>query len=610
LNNTPQLTPPTAAEIINNVAATREKYKRSPITLSTPKYEPLSHQNDCFNKLKNNNRIGLIADRGVGKTRMTIDILQYNYLLDQISKVVLIGPIEVVPQWFNEQLPDHCLVPFDTFMYEGNSSLKYARELDNFCFQAKRRDKLYFFGVNTQAFTGKKLRDQILQFVGRDKENVAVVIDEASRVKNPTTITSKKIKAFSSLLVNPLKIFITGTPAAKGLGDMYNLYDWLDPTILDMNHFMFKKRYCISVSRKILVPVKRGGRTIEVQKTINPMLSKKDFSLIKRTLSNNNIDSETPDNVIAPSLVDYICNRFGISEVDFWLLKGSKEFTNHKHVDELMQKIEPYTFMVHKSQVFDLPPKVKRVIKLKLNPEQEKLIKQLQKYYTAMYGEGEEFKQLNLEIKAMLGLRVRQICGGFFAYKEDGAKDYSITPIKGRNNKLDYIKNAIPEIGNKQFLIWGVFTNELTMLHKELSKEYDLGLLMGGVSKEDRRNYVEAFKRGDLEGLIANPVVGGYGLNLQAGQVQFWYSRDFRTEARIQAEDRSHRYGINASPIYEDLVTNSKHETQVLDVVSAEMEINETVLLGGGSSANVTTGGDVEAEYLEQMTDKDLFGII
>ena len=74
--------------------------------------------------------------------------------------------------------------------------------------------------------------------------------------------------------------------------------------------------------------------------------------------------------------------------------------------------------------------------------------------------------------------------------------------------------------------------------------------------------------------MISNPTVGGYGLNLQNASVQYWYSRNYRTEARLQAEDRSHRIGIVKSPVYKDLMYNSVFEHKVLASLMEGKDIN------------------------------------
>ena len=137
-------------------------------------------------------------------------------------------------------------------------------------------------------------------------------------------------------------------------------------------------------------------------------------------------------------------------------------------------------------------------------------------------------------------------------------------PIKGKNSKLQFIKDDLQEIGDQQFMIWAVFSPEIQLIKNTLKSDYAVGVLDGSVSKDDRKEVVNDFKQGLIQGLISHPEVGGYGLNLQGAGIQYWYSRNYRTEARLQGEDRSHRIGISESPIYKDLVYNVRWEHEVL----------------------------------------------
>jgi len=169
---------------------------------------------------------------------------------------------------------------------------------------------------------------------------------------------------------------------------------------------------------------------------------------------------------------------------------------------------------------------------------------------------------------------VLQICGGFFSHHTDIEGKFEAEPIKGKNAKLEFIKEDLQEIGEQQFMVWAVFSPELQLLYNTLNKDYAVGILDGSVDKKDRQDVVKAFKAGELQGLISHPEVGGYGLNLQGAGVQYWYSRNYRTEARLQAEDRSHRIGTTVSPIYKDLVYNVNFEQRVLQSLKEGLDLN------------------------------------
>lgn len=255
---------------------------------------------------------------------------------------------------------------------------------------------------------------------------------------------------------------------------------------------------------------------------------------------------------------------------DYEMIAHSDAYVRFKHVDKLQEKIAPDTFSVSKKDCLELPDKVYQVVDLKMNDEQKKQIKQLAKYSATVYA-GET---LTISTKALLGLRVLQICGGNLAVhtEEDGV--YDTVPIKGTNAKLNYILSDLEEAGGQQCIVWAVFKAEIEMLHFELGKKYMVGAMHGDTPEAKRIENIERFKAGELQVLVSHPQVGGYGLNLQNAELQYWYSRDFRTEARLQAEDRSHRIGTVRSPVYKDLVYNSVFEKRVMNALKEEADMN------------------------------------
>ena len=55
-----------------------------------------------------------------------------------------------------------------------------------------------------------------------------VILDEAQAIKNPTTHQSKAVKKLSA----QARIALTGTPVENRLGDLWSLFDFLNPGLL------------------------------------------------------------------------------------------------------------------------------------------------------------------------------------------------------------------------------------------------------------------------------------------------------------------------------------------------------------------------------------------
>ena len=89
---------------------------------------------------------------------------------------------------------------------------------------------------------------------------------------------------------------------------------------------------------------------------------------------------------------------------------------------------------------------------------------------------------------------------------------FEVTPIKGKNKKLEYIKQDLQEIGDQQFLVWAVFTPEIKLIEETLKKDFAIGVLSGATDKDKRIEIVNDFNTGVyLQLLFFQKKFGGKG---------------------------------------------------------------------------------------------------
>jgi len=548
------------------------------------KTEPFPHQSECFKEFKFAKIVALNADMGVGKTKMAIDILAFRHLLNDVDRVVVIAPNGVHAQWLDGQFPKHCPVAYEGHVYTASRTNKNLRSQDLFFYNCKESKALCVLTINIETFA----RDKGLQLVDRlfatSRTGVAIVVDEASKIKTPDITTTKNVKKLRDKYPNAFRITMTGTPAAKGPVNLWSIYDFLQKNYMKCSYIAFKMRHTITFRKTIHA----RGRIVQKQEPITEKL----FNLVKREIKLRK-DQDCFDD----DAVEDIKYKYGLSTSNFWMIHNLKQYQKYRGIDKLKEYIRPDTYSISKADCLELPPKIKEKKYFNLNKHQKELINNLRKYAVATY-QGEE---LTIEVKALLGLRVLQICGGFFSHHTDIEGKYDILPVKGKNAKLDFIKHDLMEVGNEQSIIWAVYRPEITLLCKELSKDYSIGRLDGlDDNPENRRKTVNAFKNGDIQHLVSHPEVGGMGYNFQNASVQYWYSRNYRTEARIQAEDRSYRIGTTKSPIYKDLLYRTPFEEIVLATLQDEMAINSQFVKNSFE--------EIEEKVKKDLTMDDIFG--
>jgi SNF2 family DNA or RNA helicase len=109
------------------------------------------------------------------------------------------------------------------------------------------------------------------------------------------------------------------------------------------------------------------------------------------------------------------------------------------------------------------------------------------------------------------------------------------------------------------------------------------GFLIGGQSEGSRNTYINQFRKGELDVLIANQGAGGVGVNLVEAANSIYYSRDFSLEKDIQSEARNYRGGseIHEKVTRYDLVTKGTIDVEVLKALRLKKDVLEFLLKGG-----------------------------
>ena len=155
--------------------------------------------------------------------------------------------------------------------------------------------------------------------------------------------------------------------------------------------------------------------------------------------------------------------------------------TGYHNLDELAEKLKPFSYRVLKDECLDLPPKtfMKRVIQL--SPEQKKLYDQMKQLALA-----EMNGKLTTTATALTQLmRLQQITCGHFK-----ADDDSVQEIK--NNRIDELMDLLEEVEGKA-VIWAHWRHDIATIVREIEKEYPGSVMTyyGDTSTDDRQKAIK-----------------------------------------------------------------------------------------------------------------------
>ena len=241
-----------------------------------------------------------------------------------------------------------------------------------------------------------------------------------------------------------------------------------------------------------------------------------------------------------------------------------------RHLDELAEKLKPFSYRVLKEDCLDLPEKtfMKRVVEL--TKEQKELYAQMKKMALAMLNG----KVVTTKTALTQIMRLQQITCGHFT-----ADDGTMQDIK--NNRIDELMDVLEEIEGK-VVIWAHYQYDVKKIIKEIQKVHGPGSVVdyyGLTPKEIRQNNIEKFQNNDsVKYFVGTPATGGYGITLTAASNMIYYSNGYDLEKRLQSQDRIHRIGQTKPVTYIDLIAEDTVDNRIVKALRKKINIASEVM--------------------------------
>lgn len=522
------------------------------------KTEPLEHQRRAFEfACEHPEGFALFLEQGLGKTKCVIDFVENMWLRHVIDRVIVIAPNGVHRQWAEEELPKHSYAAdvADVDYLVWRSSPHDAAALKRWTAKLTT-DILHYLFINVEAFSCARYLPLFKEFC-RSARTV-VVVDESTTIGNPTAKRTKNVyDTFSNVVMNgkyvvartPLsitRIVLTGTPMAKGPSKVYSMMDFIKVDFFGMSYFAFLNRYSL---RKQQMFYSRPVRTQLTQKDIDNARA-----ALKRGLE-----------------IEDIAVKTGISPSDLQYIKEHPNTGAYKNSEELKERLATLSLTISKEECLDLPAKTYQHRVVPMNDEQIRLYKDIVRDAYAMYEGGE----LDAKNQMSLSVRLRQIAGGFFPYIRDEENPEGFTEAKYKmigttTPKIQAMLEMLDEDASLlPCIVSTAFVAEAEEVEKALKKAgFRTGLIVGSVGFKERQAVQDAFKRGEVDILVATEQTIARGYNFQRASTMFLYSNTFSNEDRMQLEDRIHRMGQASTCLYIDLISERSIDVHVLEVLA------------------------------------------
>lgn len=196
----------------------------------------------------------------------------------------------------------------------------------------------------------------------------------------------------------------------------------------------------------------------------------------------------------------------------------------------------------------DLPPTTFVTRQTTLSQEQLVAYRSMLTKMRAEY-EGGQITAVNEAAKL---IKLLQIVTGV-AYTDEGNVAFDTS------QRIDLVREVIEEAGAK-VIVFVPFTGALNMVAKELSQDFSVEMIHGGVSKTERDRIFTAFQKHDAPRvLVANAAAMSHGLTLTAANTIVWFAPINSLETYEQANARIVRPG-------------QKLNTLIVNIEASDME--------------------------------------
>ena len=173
------------------------------------KLEAFPYQAEAFNALKDMEYSAILHEQGLGKTKIAIDLALYWLKSKDIDSVMIITKKQLVDNWVNE-LKNHTYIRPKVLGTNKGSNYSILNST------AK------IIVTNFETIVGEKER---IEFFLKSR-SVATIIDESTKLKNPTANLTKCFFDIAPLF--RIRTIMSGTPVANRPYDMWAQVYFLD----------------------------------------------------------------------------------------------------------------------------------------------------------------------------------------------------------------------------------------------------------------------------------------------------------------------------------------------------------------------------------------------
>lgn len=246
---------------------------------------------------------------------------------------------------------------------------------------------------------------------------------------------------------------------------------------------------------------------------------------------------------------------------------GGSQVVGYKNLEEIRALMEKIMIRRLKSEVLDLPEKIRKIEYVDMTPKQNQIYKEV---YNGVMSDLQKIKFSNNPLSMMIRLRQATGWTGIISDKVQ------------ESAKMDRMVELVQEIvasGQKAI----VFSNweSMTEVSRKKLKLYNPAYITGNTKADERMKEVDRFQNNDKCKVIIGTIGAmGTGLTLTAAQNVIFLDSPWNMALKAQAEDRAHRIGTKGTVNVITLVCKNTIDERIEELVEKKGQIADALVDG------------------------------
>lgn len=246
---------------------------------------------------------------------------------------------------------------------------------------------------------------------------------------------------------------------------------------------------------------------------------------------------------------------------------GGSQVVGYKNLEEIRAMMDNIMLRRLKTEVLDLPEKIRKIEYVDMTPKQSKIYKEV---YNGVMSDLQKIKFSNNPLSMMI--RLRQATGW------TGIISDTIQESAKMERMIELVQEIVAS-GQKAI----IFSNweSMTEVAREKLKSYNPAYITGATKADERMKEVERFQTDDKCKVIIGTIGAmGTGLTLTAAQNVIFLDSPWNMALKAQAEDRAHRIGTKGTVSVITLCCRDTIDERIEELVEKKGQIADALVDG------------------------------